>query len=89
MRGHVTSAAILTRPLTYSSRSLRLRWSRASRRIPFLAKDKFFVDCLGHAATNLAFMLWGLKRNEFNRTDLQNAAMVVSPAHSSGSSKKP
>src|SRR5262245_46631582 len=43
---------------------------------------------LGHAATNIGFMLWALKRNKFNKTDLQNAAMVVSPTPSTGSSNK-
>jgi hypothetical protein len=39
------------------------------------------------AATNIAFMLWSLKRNKFNGTDLQNAAMVVNQTHATGSSK--
>jgi Domain of unknown function (DUF5664) len=44
---------------------------------------------LGHAATNIAFLLWGLKRNKFTRTDLQNAALIVSPTPSMSSSSKP
>jgi hypothetical protein len=41
---------------------------------------------LGHAATNIAFMLWGLKRNKFTRTDLQNAALIASPTPLTNSS---
>jgi hypothetical protein len=42
---------------------------------------------LGHAATNIAFILWALKRGKVTRADFQNAATVASQAHSSGSSK--
>jgi hypothetical protein len=44
---------------------------------------------LGHAATNIGFILWALKRGIITKADLQNAAMFVTPTPSTAFSTRP
>ena len=39
--------------------------------------DEDFDTHLGHAATNIAFILWARRRGKISRSDYQNAATVL------------